>query len=174
MSWDESAPPTALRRPLQMTPRHLIALRTAGTHPEAPSWAAHLHLPQPPRSYQLPPACSSADAHVYGCGCVSVLPRSGGCTLSQESLYEAQSLLRAVESAFALTSALWWRAAPHGAETGGHTRQIAAALTHSHIHTRARPRTSRPAAAGMGVVVEGGARGRPKREPQGVCRVPAV
>ena len=38
MSWDESAPPTALRRPLQMTERHLIALPTAGTHPEAPSW----------------------------------------------------------------------------------------------------------------------------------------
>ena len=106
VSWDESAPPTALRRPLQMTPRHLIALPTAGTHPEAPSWAAHLHLPQPPRPYQLPPACSFADAHMFGCGCVSVLPRSGGCTRSRESLYEVPSLLRAMKSAFALTSAL--------------------------------------------------------------------
>ena len=106
MSWDESAPPTVLRRPLQMNSRHLIALPTAGKHPEVPSWAAHLHLPQPPCPYQLPPACSSADAHVFGCGYVSVLPQSGGCARSRESLYEVTSLLRAVESAFALTSAL--------------------------------------------------------------------
>ena len=71
--WNESAPPTARRRPLQMTRRHLTALPTAGTHPEPPSWATHMHLPQPPRPYQLPPACFvRGRARVWMWQCVGV------------------------------------------------------------------------------------------------------
>lgn len=73
MLWNESAPPTARRRPLQMTRRHLTALPTAGTHPEPPSWATHMHLPQPPRPYQLPPACFvRGRARVWMWQCVGV------------------------------------------------------------------------------------------------------
>ena len=118
--WNESAPPTARRRPLQMTRRHLTALPSAGTNPEPPSWTTHMHLPQPPRPYQLPPACFvRGRARVWMWLCVGV---TAIWRVHAQSRVPLRSTILATccgVSVFALTGALWWRAAPHEPEIGG-------------------------------------------------------